>query len=180
MIPTDWAKLWQELASSDIQASFEGEAKMVERWRKVAQQLDAGERDLPDALLDHILGRLTSEMTAVDIGAGIGRWTLPMAERVRHVTALEPLAGMRTVLSERIARHRVANVAIVGAPWMKAEVPLHDVVIAAHATYTTTDLVAFVRKMERLYLLLHETSRATHRRGLLSADLSFLTDRVPA
>jgi glycosyltransferase involved in cell wall biosynthesis len=36
------------------------------------------------------------------------------------------------------------------------------------------DITAFVRKMERLYALLHETSRATRRRGVLQADLSFL------
>jgi hypothetical protein len=37
------------------------------------------------------------------------------------------------------------------------------------------DITAFVRKMERLYELLHETSRATGRAGILKADLSFLT-----
>lgn len=38
----------------------------------------------------------------------------------------------------------------------------------------------FVRKMERLYLLLHEVSRATRRRGVLRADLSFLTSSTSA
>jgi glycosyltransferase involved in cell wall biosynthesis len=33
---------------------------------------------------------------------------------------------------------------------------------------------AFVRKMERLYTLLHQVSRATKRRGILTQDLSFL------
>jgi glycosyltransferase involved in cell wall biosynthesis len=42
------------------------------------------------------------------------------------------------------------------------------------------DIAMFVRKMERLYLLLHEVSRATHRRGVLEADLSFLNAGVPA
>ncbi len=36
------------------------------------------------------------------------------------------------------------------------------------------DIAAFVRKMERLYVILHETSRATGRAGILQADLSFL------
>ena len=36
------------------------------------------------------------------------------------------------------------------------------------------DIGVFVRKMERLYTLLHEVSRATRRRGVLRADLSFL------
>jgi glycosyltransferase involved in cell wall biosynthesis len=33
---------------------------------------------------------------------------------------------------------------------------------------------AFVRKMERLYVLLHDVSRRTKRKGILQADLSFL------
>ena len=41
------------------------------------------------------------------------------------------------------------------------------------------DIAAFVRKMERLYALLHETSRATHRKGALQADLSFLDGGQP-
>ena len=45
---------------------------------------------------------------------------------------------------------------------------------AAHAF----DITSFVRKMERLYALLHEVSRPTRRRGILTEDLSFLTEGV--
>ena len=37
-----------------------------------------------------------------------------------------------------------------------------------------SDIAAFVRKMERLYDLLHRVSRATHRKGAVLSDLSFL------
>ncbi len=46
---------------------------------------------------------------------------------------------------------------------------------AAFQTGTQYDIAAFVRKMERLYDLLHRVSRATKRRGVLRADLTFLT-----
>jgi glycosyltransferase involved in cell wall biosynthesis len=46
---------------------------------------------------------------------------------------------------------------------------------AARVTGRLYDINGFVRKMQRLYSLLHELSRATHRRGVLRADLSFLT-----
>jgi glycosyltransferase involved in cell wall biosynthesis len=42
------------------------------------------------------------------------------------------------------------------------------------------DITVFVRKMERLYTLLHDVSRPTRRRGILVQDLSFLTGGVPA
>jgi glycosyltransferase involved in cell wall biosynthesis len=48
--------------------------------------------------------------------------------------------------------------------------------LAAEARNTSSryDIGAFVRRMERLYDILHEVSRKTHRRGVLDADLSFL------
>jgi glycosyltransferase involved in cell wall biosynthesis len=54
--------------------------------------------------------------------------------------------------------------------------------LAANAGQSATafDITAFVRKMERLYTLLHEVSRPTRRRGILAQDLSFLTGGVPA
>jgi glycosyltransferase involved in cell wall biosynthesis len=45
---------------------------------------------------------------------------------------------------------------------------------AARQTGRKYDIDAFVRKMEQLYVLLHQTSRATRRQGILSADLSLL------
>jgi glycosyltransferase involved in cell wall biosynthesis len=45
---------------------------------------------------------------------------------------------------------------------------------AARQTGQQYDITAFVRKMERLYEILHRVSRATHRRGVLDADLEFL------
>jgi len=50
---------------------------------------------------------------------------------------------------------------------------------AAFQTGKTYDIAAFVRKMERLYDLLHRVSRATHRKGVLVSDLSFLTGNAP-
>ena len=50
---------------------------------------------------------------------------------------------------------------------------------AAREAGRSYDIAAFVRKMERLYALLHETSRPTRRQGVLRADLSFLDDGRP-
>jgi glycosyltransferase involved in cell wall biosynthesis len=51
---------------------------------------------------------------------------------------------------------------------------------AARQTGQHYDIAACVRKMERLYDLLHAVSRTTHRRGVLQADLSFLTEEPRA
>jgi glycosyltransferase involved in cell wall biosynthesis len=51
---------------------------------------------------------------------------------------------------------------------------------AARITGRQYDISQFVRKMERLYTLMHDVSRASRRRGVLQADLSFLTAGVTA
>jgi glycosyltransferase involved in cell wall biosynthesis len=50
---------------------------------------------------------------------------------------------------------------------------------AAAMTGRQFDIAAFVRKMERLYEILHRVSRATRRKGVLVSDLSFLTGNAP-
>lgn len=51
--------------------------------------------------------------------------------------------------------------------------------LAANARQTgrAYDIHAFVRKMERLYDLLHRVSRPTRRKGILDEDLGFLTEK---
>jgi glycosyltransferase involved in cell wall biosynthesis len=49
----------------------------------------------------------------------------------------------------------------------------------ARRTGALYDIGLFVRKMERLYALLHETSRPTRRAGVLRADLAFLNGASP-
>jgi len=52
--------------------------------------------------------------------------------------------------------------------------------LGVHARHTGAayDIGSFVRKMERLYELMHELSRRTHREGVAKSDLSFLSSKV--
>jgi glycosyltransferase involved in cell wall biosynthesis len=87
--------------------------------------------------------------------------------------------GLKDVLtdghdSRMVARRDAAALAeaIVGL----AQDPGECARLGANARRTGEqyDIDRFVKKMERLYVLLHETSRATRRRGVLDADLGFL------
>ncbi len=72
--------------------------------------------------------------------------------------------------------------ALAGAIVRLAGNPAERARLTANAKITGAryDIDLFVRKMERLYELLHETSRATKRAGILKADLSFLTSEASA
>ena len=60
-------------------------------------------------------------------------------------------------------------VRLIDSPEDRARLSVH-----ARVTGRKYDIAAFVHKMERLYDLLHETSRRTKRQGILREDLSFL------
>jgi glycosyltransferase involved in cell wall biosynthesis len=63
-----------------------------------------------------------------------------------------------------------AMVRLIDSPEDRARLSVH-----ARVTGRQYDIAAFVRKMEQLYDLLQAVSRATRRRGVLTADLSFLS-----
>jgi glycosyltransferase involved in cell wall biosynthesis len=68
-----------------------------------------------------------------------------------------------------------AMISLIDSPHERARLAA-----SARITGQRYDIAAFVRKMEQLYDLLHRVSRATKRRGVLQADLSFLTGRAAA
>ena len=59
---------------------------------------------------------------------------------------------------------------LIETPGLAATLSRH-----AQRTGARYDIAMFVRKMEQLYEILHRTSRATGRAGVLQADLGFLT-----
>ena len=70
--------------------------------------------------------------TALDVGAGFGALTLPLAERLARVTAIEPAPAMARALRCAAAARGARNVTVVEAPWTGSEVAPHDLVVCAH------------------------------------------------
>ena len=88
--------------------------------------------------------------------------------------------GLRDVLTDRkdaliVPKGDAAALAAAVAHLLEDPQLATGFMAEARWTGQRYDLAVFVRKMERLYELLHETSRATGRAGILKADLSFLT-----
>ena len=102
MTDTDYAKLWHDLVERFREEPAESEVRMMARWGKRARGRDFTEvkrrRDRDDPLMRFVLGRLEREDTVLDVGAGIGRWSIPMAMRCSKVTALDKLGGMLDIL----------------------------------------------------------------------------------
>jgi hypothetical protein len=137
----EWLKLWSDLVRDNYQPREE--ERMV-RYKDHARK----RQERPDPLLDFIIGLVDSQDSVIEIGPGNGRWTLPLARRVRRVTAVEPADTMAAILAENIQSAGLQNVTIVPEPWEKVSLERHTICVCAHAMYNSPDLAAFVRKME--------------------------------
>jgi SAM-dependent methyltransferase len=104
---------------------------------------------------DPVLERVREQLPAgdgrvLDVGAGAGRYAVPLAEMGARVLAVEPNAAMASVLGEE-ARARGVSVAVEEAEWPAAAslVGSADVVLCAHVVYPIGDVVPFVRALDR-------------------------------
>jgi FkbM family methyltransferase len=87
--------------------------------------------------------------TVLDIGAGTGRWSIPMAKICKKVSALDTLPGMLEILRENAATENVKDINPIVGDWATAEVESHEHVLSSHASYISADIVAYTKKMER-------------------------------
>jgi SAM-dependent methyltransferase len=138
----DWLQLWRELVTNTSQSPA---GELIKRYKKHA--LQGSER--PDSHLDFVLNTVDPTSSVLDIGAGSGRWTLPLAGKAHSLTAVEPSEDMAAILQQNLKAGSLENVRIVRSTWEAAEVGIHDISVCAHAMYSSPDLALFVRKMER-------------------------------
>jgi SAM-dependent methyltransferase len=84
----------------------------------------------------------------LDIGAGGGRYALPLALLAREVIALDQSEGMLATLREGMASHGIANVRVVQSKWPSAEPLRADVALISHVGYDIAAIGPFLDAME--------------------------------
>ena len=142
-VETDWLELWRELVTAITQTTSRQSMDRYEtHFRKKTHER-------PDPLLDFILQDVENQSTVIDVGAGNGRWAIPIAKKAKDVTAVEPWDSRLNILRQNMATANLRNIHIVQAPWEEALVEPHDIIVCAHTASTNPEFAAFIRKMER-------------------------------
>lgn len=105
-----------------------------------------------DAVLDALLALAEPGEAWLDIGAGAGRFALPLALHVGRVTALDPSPGMLAALREGMAEHEITNIDVVETRWPPSgddpAVSPADVALIAHVGYDVEPIGPFLDAME--------------------------------
>lgn len=86
--------------------------------------------------------------TFVDVGAGAGRFAIPLARAVAHVVAVEPSETMRAVLESDVKQAGLSNVEIIDSRWEVTVDVAGDVVMAAHVVYPLLDAAPFFKRLD--------------------------------
>ena len=117
-------------------------------YAAVASDFRADPRRTDEPALDLLRSLVRPGETWLDIGAGGGRYALPLALLAREVVAVEPSEGMQSVLRQGMAEHRLSNVRLVPARWPMAAAPTADVALIAHIGYDIEEIGSFLDAME--------------------------------
>jgi SAM-dependent methyltransferase len=162
---------WAErVRANREQAERFRETQAGDFYAPVSSLFVADPRRTGEAALDVLAEQAGSNETWLDIGAGAGRYALPLALRVKEVIAVEPSAGMRRALRTGMDEHGIGNVRIVPGAWPAAaeelgDLPAADVALIAHVGYDIEAIGPFLDAMER---------------AARNRCLAVLTDRSPA
>ncbi len=123
-----------------------------EFWDRRAERY-AASMSLTDAAGDPFLRRLRrvtdSSSTAIDVGSGTGRFAVPLAADVGHVTAVDPSEAMLNILARDAEQLGLTNLTTVLGTWEEAVTADADVVFSAFVLTLVPDVCPFVTKLDR-------------------------------
>ena len=125
------------------------EASAADFYAPIAGMFRADPRRRDEPTLEVLRELVRSTDTVLDVGAGGGRYALPLALVAREVVAIEPSEAMRRVLAEGMAEHDIRNVRAVSGRWpaVAGEVS-GDVALMSHIGYDIEDIGPFLDAMD--------------------------------
>jgi len=142
---------WQETVVAEHAQSdrIREEVASDDFWRPVAHRFVPPKKGdaAPDDTVEKLAELVSPTETVLDVGAGGGRISIPLAEHSSHVTAVEPSEAMREQLVATAEAWGTKNISVVPSKWEDAVVDAHDLVVCAHVVYTVTEIEGFVRKL---------------------------------
>lgn len=123
-------------------------------WGTRAAAIGATMRAEPGRIappLEQIIPFVDADTTVLDVGAGWGRYAVPLARVARRVVAVEPSPALAAILRENAAVAQVdpARLTLVASAWEEAEVEPADVVLCANVLAPLADVAPFLAKLDR-------------------------------
>lgn len=110
----------------------------------------AGVSGTENPLVQRVLSLLPPGGTVLDVGAGTGRYTLPIAQHAGKVVAVEPSAEMAAHLLQDAEAAGIGNIRLIQQDWQEVdrEEEPADVVLCTHVLYPHADIETWLHTLD--------------------------------
>ena len=154
LLATDWARRVRDNAAQVDRYREAPDGR--DFYRSVSRLFVADPAREGDPVLDALLAEARPGEAWLDIGAGAGRYALPLARHLERVIAVDPSTSMLAALREGAATAGIANLDVHEGRWPPDErlaaalgpFPLADVALIAHVGYDVGNILPFLEAME--------------------------------
>lgn len=121
----------------------------------------------PHQAVEVISRRLAGINSLLDVGAGTGSLSLPLAKILKKVTCLEPSPSMAKILENKARRQSLDNIKIVNSSWEKAKISPHDAILVASVPGVLKDVKGFLAEaaplVKKSFFLISGVGREGHK-----------------
>ncbi len=148
----------REKALAEWKRRVRANREQAERFREAQENPDfympiagafkVNPRRTNEAALDILLKMAEPGETWLDIGAGGGRYALPLALKVREVIAVEPSQAMLSTLRGSMTEYGIHNISLINNRWPIKDLPEANVALISHVGYDIEDIGPFLDSME--------------------------------
>jgi len=150
----NWQEVWEEkqkerMRSMKIEYDKDFRAKFAEDLSEIAKYNDYEYGREATEALSEILDK---DCEVLEIGAGPGTLTIPLARRVKRIVAVEFSEAAAGYLKRNMNESRIANVEILNANWLEVDDREirdgFDLVVCSHFLWQVKDVEKHLRRME--------------------------------
>ena len=117
-------------------------------YAPIASAFRADPRRTDEPALDVLRAMVVPGETWLDIGAGGGRYALPLALAGAKVIAIDPSPGMLGILKQTAGEFGVDGVEVREGRWPLLDPPQGDVAFISHVSYDIAEIGPFLDAME--------------------------------
>ncbi|RMF95871.1 MAG: class I SAM-dependent methyltransferase [Candidatus Schekmanbacteria bacterium] len=123
--------------------SFFWDERKVEWYDRALEESDYSKK-----ILNIIIPLIQECKTIIDIGAGCGPLSIPLAELGYQVTALEPSPSMINKIRQKAEKKKLSNMKFLEAKFGEIDAGKHDAAIVANVRKLFVELDDFLKNLE--------------------------------
>ena len=143
----DWAHMWHQQMD---EATFRGNgASFWDNWAR-SLPLKTEHSGYVEELISRL--ELTPDDTLLDVGAGTGALSIPLARLVRQVTSLDQSPAMLDHIMNGANRNGLANITPLHLDWAQIQVgrdfPQHDIVLVSRSLPSNKGITHNLRSID--------------------------------